>query len=603
MPQRQHHLWPDVEIDGSALQAPMEALLEHVLVDHHQHLPSMFAITFHDPARDVIGQLNVNIGSTVTIKMTPPGGSRETLITGEVTGFEAEYDATRLRTILRGYDLSHRLHRGRNTQTYKNVTDSDIARQVASNANLPIGKIDSTSVTYDHVSQPNQSDWVFLKSRAREIGYEMGMDEEGQFYFRQPIEASGAPDTGDYRSHTDPLQLIFGDDLIEFRPRVTSAEQVSTFNVRGWDPDQKQPVVGSANAGTIAANLQDDPSALAGTFGGPPFTVVDRPLPQQPMADGAAASAAEIISGAFAEADGIARGNPRLKAGSTVSVGVVGDHFEGQYTLTGARHVFGEDGYRTHFVISGRQDRSLLGLASLGASNGHASAGGAPINGVVIAQVTDNNDPNDQARVKLKFPWLDDNYESDWARITQIGAGGNQSGAVWIPEKDDEVLVAFEFGDIRRPYVVGSLYNGQDTPNLGDALFDNGKVKRRGFISRAGHKFIFFDDEDGNKKGIAFISSDGNLKISLNETNSEIHISSQGKIHVESQQDMTLESQGNLKLSAQQGISLEAQTNLDLKGTSGATLDGGPQLEVKASGQLKVSGAMVDVNNGALQVT
>ena len=216
--------------------------------------------------------------------------------------------------------------------------------------------------------------------------------------------------------------------------------------------------------------------------------------------------------------------------------------------------------------------------------------------------MTDNNDPNDQARVKLKFPWLDDNYESDWARITQLGAGGKQSGAVWIPEKDDEVLVAFEFGDIRRPYVVGSLYNGQDTPNLGDGLFDNGKVKRRGFISRLGHKFIFFDDDDGNKKGIAFISSDGNLKISLNETNSEIHISSQGKVHVESQQDMTFESGANLKLKAQQGITMEASTSLDLKGGSGATLDGGPQLEVKASGQLKVSGAMVDVNNGALQV-
>src|SRR5438477_2749450 len=148
-----HHLWPDVAIDGSALSSQMEALLELVIVDHHQHLPDMFAITFHDPARDVISQLRVNIGSTVTIKMTPPGGSPKTLIKGEVTGFEAEYDATRLRTILRGYDLSHRLHRGRRTQTYKNVTDSDIARTVASRASLTVGKIDSTSGTHDHVSQ------------------------------------------------------------------------------------------------------------------------------------------------------------------------------------------------------------------------------------------------------------------------------------------------------------------------------------------------------------------------------------------------------------------------------------------------------------------
>lgn len=593
-----YHLWPVVELDGSALSGGPASLLEEVVVDHHQHLPDMFAVTFHDPARDVISQLNVNIGSTVTIKMTPPGGSPKTLIKGEVTGFEAEYDATRLRTVLRGYDLSHRLHRGRQTQTYKNVTDSDIARQVAQRASLQVGQVDSTSVTFDHVSQANQSDWDFLKARAREIGFEMGM-EDGKFYFRQPVHASGAPQAGDYQNHTDPLQLVFGDDLLEFRPRVTSAEQVSTVKVRGWDPVQKQAVIGSAQAGTVAAGIQDQPSTLASTFGGPTFTAVNRPLPQQPMVDGAASSIAEIISGAFAEADGVAIGNPDLKAGSTVSVGVVGDHFEGQYTLSGARHVFGENGYRTHFVISGRQDRSLLGLASMGASNGHASAGGQPINGVVVGIVTDNNDPNNTARVKLKFPWLDDNYESDWARLAQLGAGPN-SGALWIPEVNDEVLVAFEHGDVRRPFVVGQLYNGVDTPNEGSGLFDNGKVKRRGFVSRKGHQFIFFDD--ASKAGMAFISSDGKLKISLNETNSEIHIESQGKIHVESQKDMIFESQANLNLKAGQGLKVEAGTNLDMKASSGATLDGGGQLEVKASGQLKVTGAMVDVNSGALQV-
>jgi uncharacterized protein involved in type VI secretion and phage assembly len=593
-----HHLWPDVEIDGSALAGPMESLLEQVVVDHHQHLPDMFAITFHDPARDVISQLNVNIGSTVTIKMTPPGGSPKILIKGEVTGFEGEYDATRLRAILRGYDQSHRLHRGRQTQTYKNVTDSDIAQQVAQRASLQVGQIDSTSVTFDHVSQANQSDWDFLKGRAREIGYEMGM-EDGRFYFRKPVEASGAPHAGDYRDHTDALQLVFGDDLLEFRPRVTSAEQVSTVKVRGWDPDQKQAVIGSASAGTVAAGIKDDPKKLSNVFGGPTFTAVNRPLPQQPMVDGAASSIAEIISGAFAEADGVAMGNPELKAGSTVSVGVVGSHFEGKYTLSGARHVFGENGYRTHFVISGRQDRSLLGLASLGASNGHASAGGQPINGVVVAIVTDNNDPNNTARVKLKFPWLDDSYESDWARLAQLGAGPN-SGALWIPEVNDEVLVAFEHGDIRRPYVVGQLYNGMDKPNEGSGLFDNGKVTRRGFISRKGHQFLFFDDS--SKAGIAFISSDGKLKISLNETNSEIHIKSEGKIHVESQQDMILESQANLNLKAGQGVKVEAGTNLDLKGSSAVSLEGGSQVEVKASGQLKITGAMVDVNSGALQV-
>jgi len=73
-----YHLWPDLEIDGTPLSAEGESQLEQVIVDHHQHLPSMFAITFRDPYRDMISTLNVNIGSTITIKVTPPGGSPAT---------------------------------------------------------------------------------------------------------------------------------------------------------------------------------------------------------------------------------------------------------------------------------------------------------------------------------------------------------------------------------------------------------------------------------------------------------------------------------------------------------------------------------------------
>ena len=600
MPQQPYHVWPDISIDGTVLSRQLDAQLEQVVVDHHQHLPDMFLVAFHDPSRSVLGQLGVKPGSTVTIKVTPPGASSaDTLMDGEVTSLEADYDAHKSLVIIRGYDKSHRLHRGKRTETYKNVTDSDIVRTVVNRAGLQVKQIDSTSGTFDHVSQANQSDWDFLISRAREINYEMGM-EDGKFYYRQPVQASGAPQNGSFRSHSDPLQLVFGDDLIEFRPRVTSAEQVSTVKVRGWDPDQKQAVIGSGSPPPAGVDsLPDTASALASSFGSPTYTVVNRPLAKQPEADAAVKGTAEALASGYAEADGVANGNPKLKAGATVSVGMVDAKFAGKYTLTNTRHIFGEDGYRTHFVVSGRQDRSLLGLTSLGATNGHASAGGAPFVGVMIAVVTDNNDPNNLGQVKVKFPWLDDNYESHWARVTQLGAGPN-SGAVFLPEVNDEVLVAFEHGDIRRPYVIGSLYNGQDKPNLGSGLINNGKVLRRGFVSRAGHQFIFFDDS--SKAGVAIISSDGKLKISLNQSNSEITISSQGKVTVKSQQDMTLDSQGNLKLSAQQGITLSAQTDLKLQGQSSATLDGGPNLTMKSSGQTAISGSMVDVNNGSLQV-
>jgi uncharacterized protein involved in type VI secretion and phage assembly len=191
-------------------------------------------------------------------------------------------------------------------------------------------------------------------------------------------------------------------------------------------------------------------------------------------------------------------------------------------------------------------------------------AGSRPIFGVVVGIVTANDDKDKLGRVKVKFPWLSDNDESDWARITQLGAGPN-AGAVFIPEVNDEVLVAFEHGDISRPFVLGGLYNGKDKPNLGDGLFNQGKVKRNGFVSRKGHKFVFF--EDSGKSGIALITSDAKIKVSLNESNSEIHIECQGKVLIKSQGDMNIESGGSLTLKGDGGVKVNSSGTVEVKGS------------------------------------
>jgi uncharacterized protein involved in type VI secretion and phage assembly len=83
--------------------------------------------------------------------------------------------------------------------------------------------------------------------------------------------------------------------------------------------------------------------------------------------------------------------------------------------------------------------------------------------GVVVGIVTNVDDPDDLGRVKVKFPWLADDQESYWARISNLLAG-NGYGSWFLPAVGTEVLVAFEHGDIRFPYVLGMLWNGQDKP-------------------------------------------------------------------------------------------------------------------------------------------
>src|SRR5689334_12460780 len=83
--------------------------------------------------------------------------------------------------------------------------------------------------------------------------------------------------------------------------------------------------------------------------------------------------------------------------------------------------------------------------------------------GVVVAIVTNRKDPEEMGRVKLRYPWLGENAEGYWARIATPMAG-NERGIYFLPEVEDEVLVAFEHGDLRFPYVIGSLWNGRDKP-------------------------------------------------------------------------------------------------------------------------------------------
>lgn len=120
------------------------------------------------------------------------------------------------------------------------------------------------------------------------------------------------------------------------------------------------------------------------------------------------------------------------------------------------------------------------------------------VNGVVIGLVTQ---VNKDGRVKVNCPWLDDGHETDWIRIATLMAGKGR-GAFFMPEVDDEVLLAFEHGEARFPYVIGFLHNGQDTP-------PGVHVRDRVLRSKNGHSIRFLDSTVANGNKGALIVEDG----------------------------------------------------------------------------------------------
>src|SRR5829696_7052207 len=183
--------------------------------------------------------------------------------------------------------------------------------------------------------------------------------------------------------------------------------------------------------------------------------------------------------------------------------------------------------------------------------------------GVLPALVIDIKDPDNQGRVKVTLPWSVDakgaRYEA-WARLATLQAGNNR-GSWFIPDVDDEVLVAFEHGDPRRPYVLGALWNGRDrAPESMDGAGRNFKKVLR---SRNGVK-VTFDDQDGQEKLV--LETPGGQKVTLQDGPGAVEV---------------IDSNGNsVKL-----------------GTSGITVTASSKVTVTAT-QVAISAGMVTVDAG-----
>lgn len=576
-----------ISVNGAPLPTELTTLLVQGVVDDSRTVPDLFVLRFRDTGNVVLDGTGITIGAPVKLTVVSNEAVAPTpLLDGEITALEKEHDGTGTFTVVRGLDRSHRLTRGRRVAGYQQMTVSDVATKVARKAGLGVGRVDATTTVHPQVSQGNVTDWDFLRGLAVDVGAEVAV-VDGKLEFRRSTDAAKAPGATD--ATKEPLVLEVGRNLLRLRAVVTSAEQVPQVQVRGWDFTAKRAVVGTAKAATRSAEVGTKPDQLAGTFAAPTLVASGTPYLTQGEVDDAAKALAEHVASGFAELEGVLRGNPLVRAGTAVTLTNAGKPFDGKYTVTASRHVFAPDtGYQTWITVSGVEDRSLRGLVDGGDGTG---AGGRP--GVVIGQVSDNRDPEDLGRVRLLFPWLADDFVSDWARTVQPGAGGGR-GAMVVPEVGDEVLVAFEHGSFGRPYVVGGLYNGVDKPAQGEGSVidkNSGEVNRRSFHSRTGHRLEMVEAA-GGASGVRIRTGDGKLTLDLDQQNTKITVHSDGTVTVEARSGVTVDAgTGTLKLTGQD-VSISAK--------SGVKVDGGTgDVAVTSGTGVKLSGTTVSMNGSA----
>src|SRR4051812_36061005 len=160
--------FPKIKKTGMALLPDQMSALQETIVDLDATRPGMFVMRFaQTTAPDTDSGVDFKIGDEVEILES---GSSTTLIKGEVTSLEVDYGKGGQRTVVRGYDKSHRLHRARKYRAFAQQKDSDIVSTLASDAALSTGTVDSTTAVHKFLVQVNQTDWEFLKWRAEDNG-------------------------------------------------------------------------------------------------------------------------------------------------------------------------------------------------------------------------------------------------------------------------------------------------------------------------------------------------------------------------------------------------------------------------------------------------
>lgn len=574
---------PIVRVAGNDLPPAIKPNLEEVVIDDATHLPDMCEIRFRDPAHDTFTRLGAEVGVELEVAATPAGrtGDAAPIFRGEITALEVVYEqATGSHAVIRAYDQSHRLLKHRRVQAFEQLSVVDIVQQIAGDAGVTVGTLDGSRDPLDHVAQFNQTDMDFLQQLARDSGSELTV-ELGELHLRPPPPSSDAPGEGDLRRQNEPLQLTVGQNLRSVHTRMSAANQCEQVVVRGWDPWRKEAIEASSPAETTSVDIGTSPRELAQAFDVSEERFVHRPFETQAQVDAAADAIAEAVASAHVECYGIADGNPALRAGEPLSIALLGDPFDGKYTVTSARHVFDEAGYRTQFEVTGRQERSVYGLTG-------GAAGGAAPSGAVIATVSNVRDPDNRGRVRLRYPWLDDTFESWWVRIAQADAGADGRGTLFLPEVGDEVLVVFERGDVNKPFVIGGLWNGVDLPPDADSAVDgtSGAVARREIRSQLGHRIVLGDDSSA-ASGILLSSADENYSLDLSESDRRFLLTvGSSSIEVTDAGDVVITAANDLRLSGV-NVTIEASAALELTGATA---------KVEASGPTEIKGAVVQLN-------
>jgi phage protein D/phage baseplate assembly protein gpV len=490
----------EVRLSGVTLAADLADQVLSLTVETDLDLAGSFSLTLRNPDNRLLDSALLDLGKTVEIHL---GYGQELVpaFLGEVASIEPSFPADDAPTVVvSGYDKSYRLrHAQSEPRRYSLINDSIIAAQIAAeNALIPV--VDPAPFISERIKV--ETDMAFLKACADQYFFDVYVEwDRLHFHFPRP----------QLSAHT----LEWGKNLSSFSPRISAAGLAGVQEIRVYNQELAQALTVTMLAvdldtDNLVERLGTSAMQLLMSFvrKGVRKQAIGNPVQ---AAQVALAILQNLLEGMY-EGTGSCIGLPDLTAGRYVTIGGVGKRFSGTYRLRKVTHRIDANGFRTDFSITARGHTSLLGMLRKKLLEEPSPNLPEKFFGVVLAEVVQNNEALAEVpqapigRVLVEYPGLSDKFTSGWAPVVRPMAGDG-AGFWALPNKGDQVLVAFEHGDLSKPYVLGALWTAKRRPPA-DNL--DGMNSKRVLKTPSGHT-ITFDDTVG--LGALTISAAGDLEI------------------------------------------------------------------------------------------
>lgn len=472
---------------------------------------------------------------------------------------------------------------------YTEKTDDQIINNLINKVSGLTSSVEST--TYEHPVLPkyNIDDWSFILERAKYNGL-LVLNSNNKVTVKDPSVGEITPEvtitngggTLSFEAHLDSNNQY---DKIQLEGRDSFSEEV--FTKSGADPNE---VVTNTKNNAKIISKKSSPSELNVNL---PYDVDANEL--------------KVLADALTKVSRLQRVSGRTKfkgvleidLDTVVALSGFGNRFDGNVYVSAVSHQIEEGRIFTDIEFGLKEDfftpKNIFDRNQLVNS----------ITGLHLGKVLQiHNDPNNQYRIKVELPILNDLGNGIWAKLTQPYTGGGNGGTFFIPEVGAQVVVSFVGNDSRHPVVLGCLYNDSMKPYQSIEEENNFKA----FVTKNDLKIQF---DEGEKE--IMISTPGGNEITLNDENSEITIKDSSNNQIKaSSSGIDLRSSGKLNIDASDGISISSGgnitvdakiNNLSLKGnnissnaTSKFAVDAVSAMNLSSSGIAEIKGSIIKIN-------